>query len=149
MEAEHERACRSFVVELLIDGDLRLVVAQIHPEGTLRQTVGAALAELSDDAADDPESQLARGERLEIPCPMVDVRTSQQASRQQHVQLSIADGVISSAGLSGICYPPRDLICQEAYALLMMPRTSDELTLVLWVENSELLELAPPRRGSA
>ncbi|XXY49081.1 hypothetical protein WME91_54650 [Sorangium sp. So ce269] len=155
---------RSFIVEVLpADRGDRLIVACVEPGATLRETVQRAMARLDDRAEEHPQARLDSTERFQVPCIDLDVRQlypelqgklfagAQLAAGLLGEVLQIVRFRLDEGGVTlraeargrGLCAPPRELVCERSFLVLLIRRGSPVPFFALWVANDELLVPAP------
>jgi hypothetical protein len=163
-DQDRVRDDESFVVEILpSDRADRVIVARIPPGATLAETVRAALAQVSDDAEGHPRAHLAPDERFQVPCVDVDLAGAHPELEGrlfsgpriprgvlgeviQDVRFHLDEGGVAlqtEARLRGLCLPPRDLVCDRPFLVLLLRRGSAVPYLAVWIENDEILVPAP------
>jgi hypothetical protein len=163
-EAELDRLYEEFVVELRPEGDRdRILVALVPPAATLADTVASILARVSERAEKHPHGRLDPRERLEVPRIGLDVtrRFDELAGLRlqvpppmngalgevmQHVLFRLDEGgatLESSALAGGLALPPRHLVCDRPFAVILQERGVARPYFVLWVETRGVLEPAP------
>ncbi|HTN84786.1 MAG TPA: hypothetical protein VL242_13895 [Sorangium sp.] len=155
---------RTFVVEVLpADRGDRLIVACVEPGATLRETVQRAMGRLDDRAEEHPRARLDPREKIQVPCIDLDVRQlypelqgklfagAQLAAGMlgevlQSVRFRLDEGGVTlraEARGHGLCAPPRELVCERSFLVLLLRRGSPVPFFALWVANDELLVPAP------
>ena len=160
------RAEDDFVVELVTKAEAdRLIIARIHPGATLAATAEAAMAR----AGASPglwrrmtgSAQLRRRDTFKM--PMLDMELMRnydelvgpqivgagrfigQANQQIRLRLDETGALLRSEVAIGapkgasLGIPPRWLVCDGPFAVLMARRDARQPYLALWIDNSELL----------
>jgi hypothetical protein len=64
----------------------------------------------------------------------------------QDIRFRLDEGGVAlqtEARLRGLCLPPRDLVCNRAFLVLLLRRGSAVPYLAAWIENDEILVPAP------
>ncbi|MGK3994285.1 hypothetical protein [Sorangium sp. So ce1024] len=155
---------RAFVVEVLpADRRDRVIVASVEPGTTLHETVQRVMAQLDDRAEEHPRARLDPGERFQVPCVDLDVRqvypelqgklfAGAQLPRGvlgeviQTVRFRLDEGGVTlraEARGRGLCAPPREMVCERSFLVLLLRRGSLVPFFALWIANDELLVPSP------
>ncbi|XXT25086.1 hypothetical protein WME94_26485 [Sorangium sp. So ce429] len=155
---------QTFVVEVLpADRGDRLIVARVEPGATLQETVQRAMARLDDRAEEHPRARLDPREKFQVPCIDLDVRqlypelqgklfagaqlaTGMLGEVLQTVRFRLDEGGVTlraEARGRGLCAPPRDMICERSFLVLLIRSGSPVPFFALWVANDELLVPSP------
>ncbi|WP_437759845.1 hypothetical protein [Sorangium sp. So ce1389] len=155
---------QTFVVEVLpADRSDRLIVARVEPGATLQETVQRAMARLDDRAEEHPRARLDPREKFQVPCIDLDVRQlypelqgklfagAQLAAGMlgevlQNVRFRLDEGGVTlraEARGHGLGAPPRELVCDRSFLVLLLRRGSPVPFFALWVANDELLVPSP------
>ncbi|AUX45322.1 uncharacterized protein SOCE26_068040 [Sorangium cellulosum] len=159
-EPEAHEPSEEFVVELVTEDPADcLVVARATPRRTLAGTVAWAVSHLREDAAADPRAFLTREEKFEIPCIDFDrvrrydelhgTRIANPGFEAQalgevleRVRFRLDEGgatLVSEAEFRGLSLPPRTIVCNGPFLVMVLRRGAPRPFLAIWIETPDLL----------
>jgi hypothetical protein len=131
------RCYPGFVAELLpVDGE-RLLVASVPRQATVADTLELVMRGLRPLETAD---HLERGERLRLPCIRAHLVAPLDEGGRLDLAFELDEGGASAPSRpasTGLCLPPRDLVCRTPFMVVALRGSAP--ALVLWIENSELL----------
>jgi len=159
-DAEQDAMYDEFMVELITkQASDRLIVASLRRGDTLGATVERAMSFLDRHAADHPHAQLGKLEKLEIPILDLDlarrygelygraVENRQLAGQRigevvERVRFRLDEGgalLDAEAMGRGLGLPPRELVFNGPFFVMVLRRGARLPMFALWVDNPEVM----------
>jgi hypothetical protein len=159
-DAEYDAMYDEFVVELITkQASDRLVVASVRRGDTLGDTAQRAMSFLDRHGADHPHARLGVLEKLEIPILDLDLarRYGELYGRSvdnprlagqrfgevvERVRFRLDEGgaLLHAEGvMRGLCLPPRELVFQGPFLVMVLRRAARVPMFALWVDNTEVM----------